>query len=767
MLSDDVFEKIRESALDSISVFTKKGERKLSSDTNLYVYKKVLSPGLIVNPGSEKLRYKIEKKSVFVLVDKQPRAKWAHPCQHQLYDAETGELYKKIELDIPPRFYFIDHKNVEVLHTPVKFVSSIKKRKKKIGESQQLSNAIKSASGKRYAILFSGDSYYQDLNDLEFLYRTLLDVYEFDPNDIYVLNFDGTSSSYPLPEEPDSYPIDDTPYRLITNGPGTGDAFENTIDILKTKIQNDDLLFIFTNNHGNRFSGESMLLEYRDSGFNTYYGANAFANKLNELPEFETLLVTMGQCRSGGFAEPIIEKTTARRTFFSSACGPNGVASYGEVFAPYPQDWTGAIAGQYADGSSLLQNVDIDGNTRISAMEAFTYALEVVDPADFDTPMFAEKSESIGNHIYLGYPAYDLFIRDSLQDIGDVPSVADWLCFSPDIIIFNANLADPQGTLGTPSAMGCDDLGEAVEYGQDNYIYARVQNRGRNPATGSIKLCWSELSTFNDPSRWYEINELAITNIAPGEVKVIGPFVWNWRDIPNIGHYCFIGLVHSIIDPEPDSSHIQDTMDFHYFVRDNNNVAWKNFNVVDLLPNTLYTYTYSIRNIERRHMRVDLDFDLLNIPEDVEFEMIIPERILPRKIQFKEIIKHKSNSNIHQKLQIKAGKKLHLRNLLLKPNESIRIPMTIKLPKNIKNGAYTYSIGQQVKDFTVGRFTQRIIVDSYPYIAIMETNIIHKSNCRILDKTKTLHKKPYRTLEKALKHRYCKCPICIKKLMKK
>jgi len=42
----------------------------------------------------------------------------------------------------------------------------------------------------RYAILFSGMTYTRHLNGLEFCYRTLVDTFAFEHDNIFVLNYD-------------------------------------------------------------------------------------------------------------------------------------------------------------------------------------------------------------------------------------------------------------------------------------------------------------------------------------------------------------------------------------------------------------------------------------------------------------------------------------------------------------------------------------------------------------------------------------------------
>jgi hypothetical protein len=59
---------------------------------------------------------------------------------------------------------------------------------------------------------------------------------------------------------------------------------------------------------------------------------------------------------------------------------------------------------------------------------------------------------------------------------------------------------------------------------------------------------------------------------------------WLAADIPDSGHYCFVGLVGNEQDPPPDPTSFGDFDNYRSFIRNNNNVTWRNFNVVDDEP---------------------------------------------------------------------------------------------------------------------------------------------------------------------------------------
>ena len=102
--------------------------------------------------------------------------------------------------------------------------------------------------GTRYAILYSGMSNKRHLNDMEFLYRTLIDVYGFDASHIQVLTYDGSLNTQDGVQT--RWPGDGTAYRIQVNGQGNRAAFEGAVDSLKAKLKSDDTILIHCNNHG-------------------------------------------------------------------------------------------------------------------------------------------------------------------------------------------------------------------------------------------------------------------------------------------------------------------------------------------------------------------------------------------------------------------------------------------------------------------------------------------------------------------------------------
>ena len=219
----------------------------------------------------------------------------------------------------------------------------------------------------------------------------------------------------------------------------------------------------------------------------------------------------------------------------------------------------------------------------------------------------------------------DVYLRDNLQDTGAEPLASGGISASPDINHFRNELAYPQGVLGTLAARGQDTLFEPVEIGQPNYIYLRLQNRGRTAAAVDVKVYYSLPSTLPTPSGWHLIGSLTTPSIVPLDFQVVGPIVWN--NTPQMGHYCFVAVLGNAGDPMPDFSSIDTIDEFYDFVRAHNNVTWKNFDVYNMFAGSQQSFEFSIQGWPRIAYFSDLEVDLTTLPDGCQVELELLKRL--------------------------------------------------------------------------------------------------------------------------------------------
>jgi len=747
-IKKDLREKVKKSAIKQVRKLNTRGK----DDINLYMNTIELPKDHILNAG--RIKHKVKRKSVFVLADLAPKLNWSHPCKHMLFDAETGELYDEVQANLPPAEFYIKRNEFDGIHTPVKLPIIAKERALLKGKIPGLTNALVNARGNRFAILFSGMSDNRHTNDLEFIYRTLIDVYGFNAANIQVLNYDGTLNYSGAPNPIGNWPGDNTAYRMPIDARGGDNELRDAIRSLNTQIKDGDFLFIHTNNHGGHDGTQSDLCCYPNWDSWT---ASEYGTELAALPAYDVLMVMMEQCHSGGFMDETINNSTAKWTHFSAACREDKNSIGGADFDPFAYDWIAGVTGQYGDGSALNLVVDSNADGRISASEAHTYADADKDP--YDTPVTDETPAGCGDNIFLGYPAHDLFVRDNLQDFGREPLIGGGICASPDIIIYNQELLDPDATLGTQAAMKKDYLGEPVEYGQDNYIYIRVQNRGSSNTAGNVKLYWSPPSTFPTPGSWNYMGEVAIPSLSPNEARVIGPIKWKKNDIPAIGHYCFVALVNSGSDPAPDLASITSLNAFHNFIRANNNATWKNFNVIDMFAGTTNSWEFHIQGWPGIWTRSDFRIDLSELPVGGEITFRILKRLTEgSKPEGMKKIRETTN---YVEYKLSSNKVAYLRNMNLKPSDNTIASLKFLLPDNIKDGGYRIHVAQFVNNLEVGRITQLIEVGDHALVGNRNSKELHLPECIWVSKMTQKNKIAYDKVSRAINSGFNGCRFCL------
>jgi serine protease len=96
------------------------------------------------------------------------------------------------------------------------------------------------------------------------------------------------------------------------------------------------------------------------------------------------------------------------------------------------------------------------------------------------------------------------------------------------------------------------------------------------------------VSTLVTPDMWHLIGITAPVDISQGRhAHRGGPLTWPNAEIPSTGHYCFVRFTDHPQDPappQPPSTAEINCDAFRDFIRNHNNVTWRNFNVVADLP---------------------------------------------------------------------------------------------------------------------------------------------------------------------------------------
>ena len=228
----------------------------------------------------------------------------------------------------------------------------------------------------------------------------------------------------------------------------------------------------------------------------------------------------------------------------------------------------------------------------------------------------------------------DVYLRDFVGDTGEAHAGA--ISASPDVILRPTAVADPQAAFGAGSGTENDaTLGHEAEAGQDNFVYVRALNQGLVAAADTTAdVYWSPPATLVTPDLWTFVGTTTIPLIPTGEQLTCSDAItWPAAAIPGPGHYCFVGIIGTTGDPAPLPADFVNFDNFRLFIRNNNNVTWRNFNVVDNAPDPnadprgYVALPFLVPGAPDRARRFEIEL-ALRLPAGAEVLLDVPLRFL-------------------------------------------------------------------------------------------------------------------------------------------
>ena len=255
------------------------------------------------------------------------------------------------------------------------------------------------------------------------------------------------------------------------------------------------------------------------------------------------------------YFEPECPKPVADFVWDPPTICPTTTVSFLDTSTNSPTSWSWDFGDSL--GTSSLQNPtytysiagvgDYDVNLKVSNVcgtDTVTKTLTVID---------CEPQE----------PDYDIWLKDTTTDDGSVPSSGSWW-LSPDIWVRNdgdCTQMDHQNPIPGTSVTIC----------------TRVRNRMTTTVTRiTVNLYWAYAALgLHWPGSFGYVGTFTIPSLAGG-AEAIRSIPWT---VPNItGHFCLRARADAPLDPLPFGPDTTPNVDY---VRNNNNIAQKNANIVD------------------------------------------------------------------------------------------------------------------------------------------------------------------------------------------
>lgn len=338
-------------------------------------------------------------------VDDCPTANWSHPCRYIFINTSNGN-WQIVDTSFPPE---------NLRFSPL----SLALRPEHVALDGIGENMIQEAVAENphlFAVLICGtENYfpgytdeYRFKNDISAMYSTLINVYGYKKDHIYVLFDDGHSD-----------------YGDDLDGDGVSDinygAYKDTISMVFNALAGEptglteipslsesDGLFVFVDDHGGVYNssgfyyGQSYAcIRATNQPYSAYYFASDMAEDLRYI-NCAQMIVLLQQCYSGGFVSWLSDTTNA---YCKNRCIQTSVSagelSYGEGyltqnrFCEFTYYWIAAVRGYYPSTdhpwmNSTIQtgyhpfsgyhpnygdfNPDVNEDNYIQMEESFNYA---------------------------------------------------------------------------------------------------------------------------------------------------------------------------------------------------------------------------------------------------------------------------------------------------------------------------------------------------------------------------------------------------------
>jgi hypothetical protein len=148
--------------------------------------------------------------------------------------------------------------------------------------------------------------------------------------------------------------------------------------------------------------------------------------------------------------------------------------------------------------------------------------------------------------------------------------------------------------------------------GSPNFVYVKLHNGG-SATSGNLELYFAEASSgLTWPADWTLIGSTAVASFAAGTTRIV-EIPWT----PTTGgHVCLLARWVSPTDP---MTHAEGSS-IGLNVRNNNNIVWRNVNVVNLGGDVLHeTVQMRVRNVQRIQQAYSLVF---RTPEGERFSLL-------------------------------------------------------------------------------------------------------------------------------------------------
>jgi hypothetical protein len=334
------------------------------------------------------------------------------------------------------------------------------------------------------------------------------------------------------------------------------------------------------------------------------------------------------------------------------------------------------------------------------------------------------------------------------------PYIGGPLCYSPDIIIRKTAVANPQAAFAN---MAVDPGSDNVEIGNDNYIYIRVHNKGTINSDIHVRVYFAPLTTTCAPDQWESLGQIDFYNVPAGGDAVSNALVWeNVPDPGSVGHFCIIASIEGFGDPHPDPAGISNASQYMDFIRNHNNICYRNVMFEDVLANTSFPINFIVAGFVGDMNKFDLRIDKYGLAVRAKVDLRLHQGMFRvHRVHLDNVIEQEGEVVMKgfRLFELGQEKRSAIKGLAVRPGSRNFARLEVQIPRNARPGeVYRLNVqhvyeGEVIGDFQVmGKVLNPRAVK---YIGLRSNHLVHKANCRSLLRADKQSRKPFQSLADA------------------
>jgi hypothetical protein len=250
------------------------------------------------------------------------------------------------------------------------------------------------------------------------------------------------------------------------------------------------------------------------------------------------------------------------------------------------------------------------------------------------------------------------------------------------------------------------------EFGSTNWIYVKLHNAATTAQSGTLELYYANASTsLTWPGSWTLIGSVPVSGLVAHGTRVVEQ---QWTSLPGEGHFCLLARWVSSADPMATA----EGPDIGANVRANNNLVWRNLEIVDLTSDAVEEDWVIVRNSDRkRSLPITLRIGWRPDERRPSFlpvgEVVVSLDTLLMEAWNRGGRQGSGYEPDQQGLRIgRAGAELD--QLLLPPGGEGRLFVRMRRLPSTPRRAYWLEVVQLVRDTVIGGVTYEVRTDRVP-----------------------------------------------------